>query len=64
MAVIKADKQACQGYANCVASAPDTFDISDDGVVVVLHEDIPDGERERLEDAVYNCPVSALSIEE
>ena len=30
--VLKADFGACQGYANCVDAAPDTYDIDDDGV--------------------------------
>ena len=30
------------GYANCVVGADDTFDLDDDGVVVVLRLEIPD----------------------
>ena len=62
MSLLKADLDACQGYANCVASAPDTFDIDDDGVVVVLRREIPEAERAEVEEAVLSCPVSALSI--
>lgn len=64
MPVLKADFGACQGYANCVDSAPDTFDIDDDGVVVLLREHISDEERPRIEEAVRSCPVSALMIED
>lgn len=62
MATLKADTEACQGYANCVAAAPDTFDIDDDGVVVLLRTDVAEAERGELEEAVNSCPVSALSI--
>jgi ferredoxin len=62
--VLKADFGACQGYANCVDAAPDTYDIDDDGVVVLLKEHISDDERPRIEEAARSCPVSALMIED
>ena len=64
MPVLKADFGACQGYANCVDAAPDTYDIDDDGVVVLLREQISDDERPRIEEAARSCPVSALTIED
>ena len=44
VAVVKADLEACQGYANCVVGADDYFDIDDDGVVVLLKTEVPEGE--------------------
>lgn len=41
MAVIRADLDLCQGYANCVLAADDVFDIDDDGSVVLLRTDVP-----------------------
>lgn len=64
MPVLKADFGACQGYANCVDAAPDVYDIDDEGVVVLLKEEITDDERPRIEEAARSCPVSALTIEE
>jgi ferredoxin len=64
MAVVKADLQACQGYANCVVAADDVFDIDDDGVVVVLRTTVPEAERARIEEAARTCPVSALRVED
>lgn len=64
MPVLKADFGACQGYANCVDAAPDVYDIDDEGVVVLLKEEITDEERPRIEEAARSCPVSALIIEE
>lgn len=64
MPVLKADFGACQGYANCVDAAPDTYDIDDDGVVVLLKEEISEEERPRIEEAARSCPVNALSIED
>lgn len=62
--VLKADFGACQGYANCVGAAPDAYDIDDDGVVVLLKEEVTAEERGRIEEAARSCPVNALSIED
>ena len=63
MPIVKADLEACQGYANCVVGADDYFDIDDDGVVVVLKAIVPEADRARVEEAVRCCPVSALRME-
>jgi ferredoxin len=64
MPVLKADFGACQGYANCVIAAPDTYDLDDDGVVVLLKDSIPEDDLARIQEAARSCPVSALMIEE
>lgn len=61
---MKADLEVCQGYANCVITAPDVYDIDDDGTVVLLKTEISEQERAKVEEAVNACPVSALSIED
>jgi ferredoxin len=63
MPVLKADFGACQGYANCVDAAPDVYDIDDDGVVVLLKDEITEDELPRIEEAARSCPVNALTIE-
>jgi ferredoxin len=60
---LHADYPSCQGYGNCVTRAADTFDIDDDGIVVLLRDNVPEQDRLRIEDAVRSCPVNALSIE-
>ena len=64
MPVVRADFEACQGYANCVVAADDYFDIDDDGLVVVRKAEVPESERTRVEQAARSCPVSALFVEE
>jgi 3-phenylpropionate/trans-cinnamate dioxygenase ferredoxin reductase subunit len=64
MAVVKADLELCQGYANCIAAADDVFDIDDDGVVVLLRTEIAESDRARVQEAARSCPVNALSIED
>lgn len=64
MAVVKADVEACQGYANCVVGAEDYFDIDDDGVVVLLRAEVSENDHGRVEEAARSCPVSALLVED
>jgi ferredoxin len=62
MPTVKADFEACQGYANCVAAASDVFDIDDDGIVILLRAEAPEQERPRFEEAVRSCPMNALTL--
>jgi ferredoxin len=58
------NRDACQGYGNCITAAPDAYDIDDDGKVVLLLDMIDEADRGRLEEAARSCPVNALSIED
>jgi 3-phenylpropionate/trans-cinnamate dioxygenase ferredoxin reductase subunit len=64
MPIVRADLSQCQGYANCVVAADDTFDIGDDGVVVLLRARFPESDRARVAAAALACPVSALSVDD
>ncbi len=59
---IGADRDRCIGAGMCVMTDEAVFDQDDDGVVVVLAEDVPDGEQKRVRDAVDLCPSGALSV--
>lgn len=63
MARLKADLDVCEGYGNCVAAAPEYFDIDDDGKVVVLRPEVGSEEYEAVDDGVRACPVNALLLE-
>ena len=64
MVKIEADRELCIGAGNCVLSAEAVFDQDDDGVVVLLAEEVPDGEEERVREAVKLCPSGALRLQE
>ncbi len=38
------------------------FDQDDDGIVVVLVDEVPDGEEDKAREAVKLCPSQALTI--
>ena len=61
---VRADTELCIQAGNCVMVAPDVFDQDDDGIVVVLTEDVDDSARERAREAVTLCPSQALSLVE
>lgn len=59
---LSADFPACQGYGNCITGASDVYDLDDDGVVVLLVDEIPESDRVRVEEAARSCPVNALVV--
>ena len=46
----------------CVMDAEEVFDQGDDGVVVVLVDEIPDDELDNAREAVKLCPSQALRL--
>lgn len=59
---VHADRDVCIQAGNCVMAADSLFDQDDDGIVVVLVDDIPDDEQDRAREAVKLCPSQALTI--
>ncbi len=57
---IDADRDACIAAGNCVMVADAVFDQDDDGLVVLLGDEVPAGEEEHAREAVKLCPASAL----
>lgn len=62
MPLVKADANLCQGYANCIMDAGEVFDLDENGLVAVLKPVISEEERAKVEQAVLDCPVSALTL--
>lgn len=61
---VTADRELCIQAGNCVMVAGEVFDQDDDGIVVVLADPVPDGEHDRVREAVKLCPASALALSE
>ncbi len=58
------DRDLCIGAGLCVLAAPEVFDQADDGLVVLLTPDPPDGADAAIREAVRRCPSGALSLTE
>ena len=59
---VEADRDVCISAGNCVMAADAVFDQDDDGIVVVLVDEVPEGEEDHAREAVRLCPSQALRV--
>ncbi len=59
---VQADRDVCISAGNCVMAADAVFDQDDDGIVVVLVDEVPEGEQDHVREAVRLCPSQALRV--
>lgn len=59
---LEANRDACISSGNCVMTSEALFDQDDDGVVVLLAEDVPEAEEDHAREAVEICPASVLRL--
>ena len=62
MATVDADREVCAGYANCVMTAEEYFELDDDGAVRILRHEVAAADEDDVSEAVASCPVSALRM--
>lgn len=60
---IVVDFDLCQSHGLCTQAAPELFEIRDDGFLYVLDETPPESLRDKLDQAVRECPTGAISVE-
>ena len=58
-----AGRERCEGHGLCADTAPDVYELDDDAIVVLLHEDVPPELERKAEAGARVCPVAALRIE-
>jgi ferredoxin len=63
MHALHVDPDRCQGYARCVAFAPEAFELDEEGYASVS----PESERienvsHRIRTALANCPERAITL--
>jgi len=54
------DRDLCIGSAMCVATAPDVFELDDEGLSQVVDQEA--GDEESLRQAAEGCPVQAVLL--
>ncbi len=59
---VSADRELCIQAGNCVMVAGEVFDQDDDGIVVVLVDEVPEDQLHNVEEAVKLCPSQALRL--
>ena len=57
------DRSICNLHGLCVETAPEVFEIGNDGELHVRDETPPEGLRAKVDKAVRECPTGAISIE-
>ena len=57
---IEIDREACTSVGTCLAVAPNTFELDDEGIAIIKN---PTGEDEAtILQAAQSCPVNAIII--
>lgn len=57
------DRDRCEGHGQCVAAAPDLFDLDDEGIAILqTSEPIAGDLSNQATAAVEVCPVVALTL--
>lgn len=59
---VKVEQSKCHGHNRCVALAPEVFDVDDEGLAVVVQEDVPAAQDKRVRRAELACPERAINI--
>ena len=59
---VEVDLDKCTGHGICESIADDVFEVQDDGIVHIDESDRPESDRERMEQAVTQCPAAALRL--
>ena len=59
---VHAERDRCEGHGLCADTAPEVFELDEDAVAVVLHEDVPAALQRRAEAGARVCPVAALRV--
>ncbi|MFC5996541.1 ferredoxin [Pseudonocardia hispaniensis] len=59
---VAADRSVCIGSGLCLLTAPAVFDQDDEGIVVLLTEDVGQRDADAARRAVAHCPSGALRL--
>ena len=59
---VEVDLDKCTGHGICESIAEDVFEVQDDGTVRIVDNDRPESDRDRMQQAVTQCPAAALRL--
>jgi ferredoxin len=59
---VEVDLTKCTGHGICESIADDVFEVQDEGSVVIHENDRPEPDRDRMQQAVTQCPTGALRL--
>ena len=59
---VEVDLDKCTGHGICESIAEDVFEVQDDGTVRIDEIERPESDRDRMQQAVTQCPAAALRL--
>lgn len=59
---VEVDLDKCTGHGICESIAEDVFEVQDDGIVLIRDSERPEVDRDRMRQAVTQCPAAALRL--
>lgn len=59
---VEVDLAKCTGHGICESIAEEVFEVQDDGTVVIHDAARPDSDRDRMTQAITQCPAAALRL--
>ena len=59
---VEVDLDKCTGHGVCESIAEDVFEVQDDGTVHIDETERPESDRDRMQQAVTQCPAAALRL--
>ena len=59
---VEVDLDKCTGHGICESIADDVFEVQDDGTVRIDEIERPESDRDRMLQAVTQCPAAALRL--
>jgi ferredoxin len=59
---LEVDADKCTGHGICESIADDVFEVQDDGLLIIDHDRAAASDRDRLQQAVIQCPAAALRL--
>jgi ferredoxin len=59
---VEVDLDKCTGHGICESIAEDVFEVQDDGTVLIHDNERPETDRDRMQQAVTQCPAAALRV--
>lgn len=59
---VEVDLDKCTGHGICESIAEDVFEVQDAGIVAIEAPERPESDRDRMQQAVTQCPAAALRL--
>lgn len=57
------DTKLCSGHARCAATAPEVFELDDDGYALPLENDVPADQLDQAREGAFACPERAITVD-